>query len=460
MKTKHYGSLLSFTSSCLLVFVFCQQTAAQTTIVSDGFNGATTIFTRAGGQFFTGNSAAGDRPASSPFASEGTGSVGVVNGTVTLTATNNINTTGFTNIQLSLRVAAFGLASTSNGVDVSDNVVVEISTNGGTNYTTILTLNGAPTESGADNDCNWAYSATASGSTAYPTAATFTSGNGTGGGTRTTDGYSTLIITSLPATSTLKVRITADNNQTSEQWVMDDFKITGIVASPSITNFSPTSGCANTASVVITGTNFTGATSVKFGGTNALSFTVNSATQITATPATGTSGTISVTTPNGTGTSASSFTINPLPTITGNTTVCGGLTTTLSGSGTAASNNPWISATTTVATVDNNGVVTGLATGTSVITYTNNLGCSNTTTVTVRTTPTATLSSKNNIQCFNTNTGQIIVTGNGGTPPYLYSIDNGANYQPGGTFNNLPVGDYKIRVKDNNGTGCASKPVQ
>jgi predicted extracellular nuclease len=61
--------------------------------------------------------------------------------------------------------------------------------------------------------------------------------------------------------------------------------------------------------VTITGANFSGATAVKFNGTTA-SFTVNSATQISATVPTGaTTGTISVTTAGGTATSASSFTV-------------------------------------------------------------------------------------------------------------------------------------------------------
>src|SRR5262249_17455098 len=64
---------------------------------------------------------------------------------------------------------------------------------------------------------------------------------------------------------------------------------------PPISSFSPTSGGVG-ASMTITGTNFTGATSVKFNGQSA-SFTVNSSTQITATvPNCSSSGTISVTT--------------------------------------------------------------------------------------------------------------------------------------------------------------------
>ena len=56
------------------------------------------------------------------------------------------------------------------------------------------------------------------------------------------------------------------------------------IAPPVITGVSPNSGpIGGGTSVVITGTSFTGATSVQFGASNAISFTVNSDTQITAT---------------------------------------------------------------------------------------------------------------------------------------------------------------------------------
>ncbi|WP_460504390.1 IPT/TIG domain-containing protein, partial [Hymenobacter agri] len=65
---------------------------------------------------------------------------------------------------------------------------------------------------------------------------------------------------------------------------------------PTLSSLSPTSGTAGT-TVAITGTNLAGATSVNFNGT-AATFTVNSATQITATVPPGAStGTVTVTTP-------------------------------------------------------------------------------------------------------------------------------------------------------------------
>lgn len=82
-------------------------------------------------------------------------------------------------------------------------------------------------------------------------------------------------------------------------------------------------------------------------------------------------------------TSSTATTVNEPPVITGTLTVHAGSTVQLTGSGTEASSVPWSSATTSVATVDNTGLITGVTVGTSYITYTNNLGCSTTVTVTV-----------------------------------------------------------------------------
>jgi hypothetical protein len=95
------------------------------------------------------------------------------------------------------------------------------------------------------------------------------------------------------------------------------FTVTPVPA-PTITSFTPTFGPVGT-SVKITGTNFSGTISganfttsvVKFNTTNATTFHVDSATQITATVPTGaTTGKISVTTPGGTATSVANFTVS------------------------------------------------------------------------------------------------------------------------------------------------------
>jgi len=55
----------------------------------------------------------------------------------------------------------------------------------------------------------------------------------------------------------------------------------------------------------------------------------------------------------------------------------------------------------------------------------------------------------NNI-CFNYSDGAITVDGNGGTPPFLYSID-GQNFQDSNVFPNLPAGNFTLTVQDLNG---------
>ena len=90
---------------------------------------------------------------------------------------------------------------------------------------------------------------------------------------------------------------------------------TYIIPVPVITNFTPTSA-ANRAMVTITGNHFNGATSVKFGSVNAYSFTVINNTTIEAVVAHGATGSVTVTTPGGTGTLAGFTFIPNAPTIT------------------------------------------------------------------------------------------------------------------------------------------------
>ena len=132
----------------------------------------------------------------------------------------------------------------------------------------------------------------------------------------------TQITATVAGGSTGKVSVTTPGGVANST---GDFTFIG---APTITSFTPASGGAGTV-VTITGTNFTGATSVTFGGTPATSFTVNSATQITATVAGGSTGTVSVSTPGGVVNSAGNFTFIPAPTITSFSPTVGGTGTTV-----------------------------------------------------------------------------------------------------------------------------------
>lgn len=72
----------------------------------------------------------------------------------------------------------------------------------------------------------------------------------------------------------------------------------GFSNTPTITSFTPTTASPGT-TVTISGTNFTGATSVSFGGVAASSYTVTTPNTITALVGSGASGNVSVTTPGG-----------------------------------------------------------------------------------------------------------------------------------------------------------------
>jgi hypothetical protein len=105
-------------------------------------------------------------------------------------------------------------------------------------------------------------------------------------------------------------------------------------AVPTINSFSPSSGPVGT-SVGISGTGFSGTTSVTFNATAATMFTVDSDVQITATvPIGATTGPITVTNTDGTATSSTSFTVIVSPTITDITPNRGEFRTTVTITGT------------------------------------------------------------------------------------------------------------------------------
>ena len=77
------------------------------------------------------------------------------------------------------------------------------------------------------------------------------------------------------------------------------------------------------------------------------------------------------------------ITVNPLPVISGLTTVGAGNQITLTATTTAASSNAWVSTNTSTLTVSNLGVVTGITPGNAAVIFTNNSGCKDTLDITV-----------------------------------------------------------------------------
>ncbi|MBI5836475.1 MAG: IPT/TIG domain-containing protein [Candidatus Eisenbacteria bacterium] len=164
-----------------------------------------------------------------------------------------------------------------------------------------------------------------------PTISSFTPDHGTVGasvvitGTNFTGVNTVVFWNTIPASFTVNsaIQITATVPAGATTGVLSvnnpagmAFSATNFHLPPTLTSFSPSSGPVNT-TVTLTGTNFTGATGVTFNGTPATIYSVTSNIQMTArVPVGATSGTIAVTTPGGTATSASSFTVTAGPAIT------------------------------------------------------------------------------------------------------------------------------------------------
>ncbi|MGK5068778.1 IPT/TIG domain-containing protein [Janthinobacterium sp. RT4P48] len=225
----------------------------------------------------------------------------------------------------------------------SGTVDLRVTTTGGTSATSAadqFTYVGAPAVSGISPTAGPTTGGTSviingtgfSGTTAVTFGATAASGF--------TVNSATQITATAPAGSagTVDVRVTTPGG-TSATGAADQFSY---LVAPTVTSISPTTGpAAGGNTVIITGTGFSTATAVTFGATAAPGYTVNSATQITATAPAGSAGTVDVRVTSTGGTSATSaadqYTYVAAPVVSsisptsGPTT--GGTTVTITGSG-------------------------------------------------------------------------------------------------------------------------------
>ncbi|RBL88664.1 Ig-like domain-containing protein [Chitinophaga flava] len=151
-------------------------------------------------------------------------------------------------------------------------------------------------------------------------------------------------------------------------------------------------------------------------------------------------------------------TVNALPVvspITGTTNVCTSFTTTLSNT---TPGGIWSSSNTAVATIDANGLVTGVSAGTSTITYevTNANGCKvqQTTTVTVNALPVVSPITGTNSVCVG-----VTITLNSTTPGGIWSSSNTAvaTIDANGLVTGVSAGTATITYEVTNANGCKSK---
>lgn len=276
--------------------------------------------------------------------------------------------------------------------------------------------------------------------------------NGTGGVSYTwNNGISNGVAFVPNATTTYTVTGTNANGCTNT----DQVTVT-VNAAPTVNAINNQTLCAGASASAVAFSGTAGATYAWVNSNPSIGLTANGAGNIavftaanaTANPITGTI-TVTPSQAGCTGTPQTfTYTVNPNPTITGNNPICAGATLQLTGSGTAAANNAWVSGTPANGTVSNTGLVTGVNAGNTTITYTNVNGCTATQAVTINANPTI---SGNTVICPNA-TSQL--TGSGapaGNNAWVSSNPGITSVSNTGLVNALSFGTSTITFTNNNG---------
>ncbi len=202
----------------------------------------------ASGNFINGNTAANDRPASVPYASSGSTAFRLTNNTYTLTS-GTFSTAGLNFVALRFRLQAVSL-NTTNGMELSDFVRVEISPDGGTTYFNTAEITGSVAQ-----NAWWGYSATGTANATYDgnNVPTVYTPLGTG---QIADGPSTVIVRGLPVGNlNVRIRITLENNNANERWVIDDVNMIATAGAPLPISFANVSAKEKEGNVLLSWSN-------------------------------------------------------------------------------------------------------------------------------------------------------------------------------------------------------------
>ncbi len=157
-------------------------------------------------------------------------------GGLVLDFANTVIPAGYDSIRVRFKLAAMNLNGTSGGPDNLDYVLAAYSTDGGNTYTNRLRIRGA-----VNDNCSWAYSATAVGQVYYQPA-TEQMFQPITTGLQTTLGYSTCEIVFPGTVTQIAFRITGRSSSSSDTWLVDNLVLTG------------ENNCSNTTSTMSTTT--------------------------------------------------------------------------------------------------------------------------------------------------------------------------------------------------------------
>lgn len=168
-----------------------------------------------GGGYTTGN---GNTPNTPLYVSSARGYG--VNGGTSIMNFGSIDASNYSSATLKLRLGGFS-NDASEGLDHGDYVTISVST-GGTGGTFVNQLRVRGGATGGDANNTWGFDATKTVSAAHGASMTeFISGSGNN------DGISYIELTGLPNSSNLAVQIQMINDNSAEQWVIDDVEIYG-----------------------------------------------------------------------------------------------------------------------------------------------------------------------------------------------------------------------------------------
>lgn len=137
-----------------------------------------------------------------------------------ITSGNITNLIGFSNKQLEFRLASIS-GSASNGADAADSVTVSVSVDNGATWSTELKIVG-------NSNARWGYiSGTGIASASFDNNNSPSVFTPSGGGARTSDGFSTVRLLFPNSVTQVQIRIGLRNNDGNERWAIDNLKLTG-----------------------------------------------------------------------------------------------------------------------------------------------------------------------------------------------------------------------------------------